>query len=67
MFQSLLLASPYSFGDPTELERLFVDAGFSQVKVEQVSQEVHFKEMDRFVERQIKAAGGCHSDFRNDG
>ena len=56
-------ASPYSYSDPTELERLFVNAGFSQVKVEQVSQEVHFKELDRFVERQIKAAAAVIPTF----
>jgi len=57
------LATPYSFGDPTDLEGLFIDAGFKQVKVEQVRQEAHFKELDRFVERQIKAAAAVIPAF----
>ena len=57
------LAAPFSYGDPSELESLLVDAGFRQVKVESVSQEVHFNEPNRFAELTIRAASAVIPAF----
>jgi len=44
------VSMPYDYGEPSELEELFLAAGFKHVEVEQVDQDVHFMEPGRFVE-----------------
>ena len=47
------VSGPYDYGDPAELEELLLSAGFPHVKVEQVQQDVHYVESNRFVELTI--------------
>ena len=54
---------PFAFGDPGELERLLVGADFRQVKVESVRQDVHFNEVNRFVELTIKGVAAVLPAF----
>jgi ubiquinone/menaquinone biosynthesis C-methylase UbiE len=59
------IAKPFSFGDPNKLEDLLVNAGFQQVKVEQVRQDVFFEDVGHFVELFIKGAGAVMPTYAN--
>ena len=50
------VTTPHSYGDPDELALLLIKAGFQQVKVEAVRQDVHFNEVGRFMELTINGA-----------
>jgi ubiquinone/menaquinone biosynthesis C-methylase UbiE len=57
------VATPYSYGDAGELGRLLENAGFQSVKVEPLSQDVHFSEANRFVELTIRGAAAVIPAF----
>jgi ubiquinone/menaquinone biosynthesis C-methylase UbiE len=57
------LATPFSFGDPLALERLFRKGGFGHVKVEPVEHQAHFEERERFIELSIKGAASVMPEF----
>lgn len=57
------LVAPFSFGDPRKFENLLVEAGFQQVRVESVRQDVHFREPSRFVELTVKGAAAVMPAF----
>jgi ubiquinone/menaquinone biosynthesis C-methylase UbiE len=57
------LAAPYAYGDPGELAGLLRDAGFAQVHVEVVTQDVFFPRPGEFIEKIIRAAGAVIPAF----
>jgi ubiquinone/menaquinone biosynthesis C-methylase UbiE len=57
------LAAPMSFGDPRQLESLLSAAGFHQVVVDPISQEVRFSNPERFIELSIRGAGAVIPTF----
>jgi ubiquinone/menaquinone biosynthesis C-methylase UbiE len=57
------LAAPMSFGDPLALETLLQEAGFRQVHVARVSQEVRFEHPERFIELSVRGAAAVMPAF----
>jgi ubiquinone/menaquinone biosynthesis C-methylase UbiE len=44
------IASIFGYGDPLALEQLLKKAGFGQVRVESICQDVHFQQPEHFIE-----------------
>lgn len=61
---STAMGLPFSFGDPPQLQALFADAGFGDVRAEPVTIEADLGEPERYVERQIVASGAAISALR---
>jgi ubiquinone/menaquinone biosynthesis C-methylase UbiE len=50
------VGAPFVYGDQDALKNLLLDAGFQQVRVDPVRQEVYFHDLDHFVEMTTRAA-----------
>lgn len=57
------LSAPFIYRDPDELEKPLKAAGFHNIKVDSIRQDVHFKDLDHFVELTIRAAGAVMPAF----
>jgi hypothetical protein len=57
------IAVPHAYGDPQALKQLLADAAFQQIKVEELRQDVHFHEVDRYIEGIIRGASAVIPAF----
>jgi ubiquinone/menaquinone biosynthesis C-methylase UbiE len=61
------IATPCAFPERTKLQKLFENAGFTDVKVEQVTRDVRFPAVDEWLELTVRAGAAVIPELAQDG